>query len=516
MRIRPGVTAEPSTRNSMSESSSRLVDRILPPFVALAGALAWALCFHGDTGPVVLSWLALAPIVWLLPQRRGFLLGSLHGVIYWLAAVPWVAHAIGVFGGLPRSLALVLLLGLAIYLALYQVVWVFVGRRLLLAGRDHTALFTLPALWVALEWLRGPVLTGFPWNLAAYAWVDFPGALALSSWGGAWLVSFLVVFVNMGVGLAVLRRRPVLALVPALLALLVLAVAGRWAVPEHEAQGSISVRLIQPNTGILDWQDSEAILDAYRELLELSWKACDRPGVLILGPESAAFPFVFERDRRLVSDLDALASKGCSVLLNSIHRTETEVFNSAFLVSDREETGRYDKQHLVPWGEYVPLADFLPFVGTLAREAGNFTAAEELRLLTLGEQKLGVSICFEIVFPDEVVERVREGASILVTLTNDAWYGDSSAPRQHYRAARFRAAETRRTVLRAALTGISAIIAPDGSPMELLPLGEHGILQARVGGKTEVSPFVRRPWLVPSVCSLISLFAILFAFRRRL
>ena len=128
--------------------------------------------------------------------------------------------------------------------------------------------------------------------------------------------------------------------------------------------------------------------------------------------------------------------------------------------------------------------------------------------LPWGEERLGPAVCFEVVFPGEVAEQVRAGATILVTVTNDAWYGDTSAPLQHFRAVRFRAAETRRPFVRAALTGISAVVGPDGSVQQQLGVGEEGFLSARVRGRTGVSPYARRPWLVPAGASIIALFAI--------
>jgi len=150
----------------------------------------------------------------------------------------------------------------------------------------------------------------------------------------------------------------------------------------------------------------------------------------------------------------------------------------------------------------------------LARNAGDFVAGSSPALLQWGDQMIGAAICFEIVFPAAVAEQVRQGATLLVTLTNDAWYGDTWAPWQHYRAARFRAAENRRTLLRAAITGVSAIIAPDGSEQRRLGVGEEGVLGASVTGRSGLTPFSRAPWLVPLLCCLGGGFAI-FVGRRR-
>ncbi len=153
------------------------------------------------------------------------------------------------------------------------------------------------------------------------------------------------------------------------------------------------------------------------------------------------------------------------------------VYNSAFTVGPGGRATRYDKRHLVPFGEYVPLAGVFSFVDKLARNAGDFATADRLVLLPWGRERIGMAICYEIVFPAEVAATVADGATLLATITNDAWYGDTAAPWQHYAAARFRAAENRRPLVRAAITGVSAVVAPDGRerarPGPLHPRGDR-------------------------------------------
>jgi apolipoprotein N-acyltransferase len=193
--------------------------------------------------------------------------------------------------------------------------------------------------------------------------------------------------------------------------------------------------------------------------------------------------------------------------------TEQPVFNSALVVQDGEVLGRYDKRHLVPWGEYVPLGDLLPFVGYLARSAGAFSAGDEPTLLPFSGERIGTAICFEVIFPAAVAEQVRAGASLLVTITNDAWYGDTFAPWQHLRAAQFRAAESARPMLRAAITGISAWIDAQGGLRQTLGIGEEGILRVEVRGRSGLTLYSRLPWLVPFGC--VGLLGVLWLRARR-
>ena len=231
----------------------------------------------------------------------------------------------------------------------------------------------------------------------------------------------------------------------------------------------------------------------------------------MIWPESAAFPFSIQRDPRLNVDTRLVTRPGCHLLLSSPRWEDDRVYNSAFLIDEVGRRDSYDKRHLVPYGEYAPLAEVMPFIGTLARNAGDFSASKELSLLPWQGERLGLSICYEVIFADEVAAVAREGATVLVSMTNDAWYGDSWAPWQHLRAARFRAAENRKPMVRAALTGVSAVIGPDGSLEQWLGVGDEGVLVAEVHPSTSTTPFARRPWLARGVCLLLGAFAI---FRR--
>src|SRR4029079_6934358 len=153
---------------------------------------------------------------------------------------------------------------------------------------------------------------------------------------------------------------------------------------------------------------------------------------------------------------------GCTVLLNSVRSENGRDYNSAVLAAPDQPARFADKRHLVPFGEYVPLRSLLPFADKLARNVGDFSPSAELVLLPWGAERLGVAICFAVIFPGEVAATTRAGATLLATVTNDAWYGPTSAPWQHFRAARFRAAENRRPLLRAATTGVSGLIGADG------------------------------------------------------
>lgn len=487
--------------------------------LAVVSGVAWGLCF-GRQGLVVAPWVALAPLVLLLGHPRAGRLAFLHGLASWVVAIVWIAPTLHTYGGLAWPLAACGLLLLSAYLALYHWAFARLGRGVWVAG-GWLPLVALPALWVALEWLRTHLLSGFPWNLAAYSWVAVAGALPLAAWIGAYGVSFLVLFTAAGVAMAVRHRRWEPAALALLVPLALLALGERFGAgsPPADAAGGregAPVRLVQPDIpNLVAWDPAAAEAD-YRKLLRLSDQACDRPGALLIWPESAAWPYSYESDPRLAADAGALAARGCPLLLNSIHQQGDRTFNSVYLVTgEGGPPQRYDKRHLVPFGEYVPLGSVLPFIGHLARNAGSFSAAGRVQLLDWGGERLGVAICFEVTLPGEVAELTRHGATLLATVTNDAWYGDTSAPWQHLRAARFRAAENRRPMLRAAITGVSAVIGADGRVEGELGVGEEGVIRARVTGRGGLSPFVRAPWLVPLACSLLAASAIFWRRRSR-
>jgi apolipoprotein N-acyltransferase len=466
-----------------------------PRLAALAAGALWGACF-AKLQPPLLPFVALAPLFLFLERDDAGWQGFAHGFGAWAVGLWWIAPTLAVYGDLPWYLALAGLALLAAILALYSAAFALAARRFWRRG-GWTAWAAPPAIWVLLEWLRERLLTGFPWNQAAYAWTDFPGALALAAWIGAAGVSWVGLLPPLGVALSVRRRSMAPAAVAVLLALLAFALGDRFAAPRPARIAQPRpVRIVQPNTPDRPLYDAAESAKDYLRLLRMSSEAC-APGALLVWPESAAWPAAWEEDPNLRADVAKLLDRGCALLLNSPRAAGERVFNSVYLLSEGSEPAVADKRHLVPFGEYVPLGRALPWLGKLARNAGDFSAAESIRLLPWRGESLAPAVCYEVVFASEVAAAVRAGATAIVTVTNDGWYGDTAAPWQHFRAARFRAAESHRWLLRAAITGVSGVIGPDGAVVGQIGVGESGVLYATFEGRHDRTLFVRAPWLVP-------------------
>jgi len=509
---------------SRSERLGQVVGKVPSGLWALLGGATWALCF-GERGLLLAPWLALAPIFFLLGRPRAVALAWLHGTAFWLGSLYWIVPTLMTFGRLPATLATLGLLLLAAFLSLlFWVPFGFFGRRLWRA-RGWPLYLGLPALWTALEWLREYIFSGFPWNLAAYAAVDVPGARPLTAIVGAYGLSFLLLVVNTAVALSLRDRRWKPALIAGAVGaaglLVGLAISpGPGLDSEARLGASVAgsyVRVLQPNIyNLVEWDRAQAEAN-YRSAMSQADAACEA-GVLVILPESATWPYVYGREPRLTADLDRLAERGCRLMVNSISAVPTSIdpeaegrgetyYNSALLIGADGIEGRYDKRHLVPFGEYVPFGGLFAWLDKLARMAGDFAPGSEPGLLAWNGEEIGTAICYEVVYAGNVALQVQAGASLLVTTTNDAWYGDSTAPWQHLRAAQFRAAEHSRTMLRSAISGVSAVIAPDGSLVSHLGVGERGVLEARVAGRRRLNLYTRAPWLVPLVAALLALAA---------
>jgi apolipoprotein N-acyltransferase len=374
-------------------------------------------------------------------------------------------------------------------------------------------------------------VTGFPWNLLGTAQVDNISLSRITTWTGVYGISFEIMLVNVAVASAFLvprkKRNPLLI---ASLAAAAVLQAGRL-VDAPALPGDHAALLVQENIPVDATWTRDAFERTLRELVDLSVKTATSTATaasdskrgkidLIVWPESPA-PF-FANDPLFRNPVSSMARETHTwVVTGAIGSTPvmqggksaSQVFNSAALVSPSGDwTARYDKVHLVPFGEYLPFPSLFAFAGGLTKEVGQFQTGASRAPLDAGSTRLGVFICYESVFPGEVREFADQGAQVLVNLSNDGWYGDSGAYAQHLNQTRMRAIESDRWLLSATNTGVTASIDPYGRTVARLPRKERGALVAPYATTSVTTFYTRRGDWFAWLCAIISAVAIVMPF----
>lgn len=426
------------------------------------------------------AWVALVPLmvsIHAMDTRQAFHAGLVAGIVHFLSLLYWIVPTIRVYGGVPLVLALPVLALLAFYLALY--VALFCGGLKLFHPCSPWMPFGAGAVWVAAEYLRASLFTGFPWGVLGYSLYTHPTLIQVADLAGVYGVSFVVVAVNACFVLVwrsfrkgIRIPRLALSILPVILLVLLVVCYGRVRQDQVRqamiAADKTRVSVVQGNISqAVKWDQAykESTVDTY---CRLSQEAVAEVPDLIVWPETA-LPFYYGWDKELSDRVDRCIRDARTWFLVGSPALGEEssgytYFNRAYMI-DRFSvvTGWYDKVHLVPFGEYVPLGRYLPFLGKITAQAGDFSSgSRKAGPLVFGNGSAGVLTCFEVIFPSLARNMVTRGARILVTITNDAWFGYTSAPEQHFSMAVFRAVENRRAVARAANTGISGFIDPLG------------------------------------------------------
>ena len=392
-------------------------------------------------------------------------------MVYFVGTIYWTSTVVATFGQLATPIAVFAMLLLAAYLALYPAVAALV-TGVLIRRIGAAALFLAPAAWVATEFLRGYLFGGFPWVPLGNSQVTVLAVAQLASVLGVYGLTALVALVNAAIAYSMLTNGRERVKTLAVVGLLLVAVAGwgAWRIGDGSLvrQGTaIRVGLVQGNIEqTLKWRADQArrIFTTY---IAMTRDVVRRGAQYVIWPESST-PFTFEGDPVGNREMRALAREvGVPILFGSDQDAGADKhYNAAFqLAPDGMTSAVYRKIHLVPFGEFVPLADWLtifpPLVQTLAGFAP-FSAGESVVMLPVGQHKASTAICYEVVYPSLVREAVLGGSELLTTITNDAWYGHSSAPFQHFAMASMRAIEHGRYLARAANTGISGVVDPYG------------------------------------------------------
>ncbi|MYC82619.1 MAG: apolipoprotein N-acyltransferase [Acidobacteria bacterium] len=449
------------------------------------------------------SWVALVPLLIALFReaswKRALSLGWIFGLIFLSGCCYWILDVLQGYGDMHWTGALLLFALLIAYLSLFPGLFACAFSRLSLSFPGGCFLLA-PCLWVATEYLRGHLLTGFPWCLTGYALVDHTSLTRIATFTGVYGLSFLVVLINALVAGLFFRSKPAVVSLPVALAFLGGLIWTGTKPLEANRSGKADARLVQTHIPLdhpWDPQSQSRLLD---ELIELSLSPSSRDSAttpeaappiaaphrtrLLIWPETPA-PFYFHEDPSFRRNMNRLAESSGSTLLfgfvdwpmedSGLH---TGPYNSVGTLSPAGGLiAQYDKMHLVPFGEYVPWSWLFFFVEKISTGVGDYRPGSRVVVSRLESgERVGVFICYEAVVPDLVRRFVAEGAEVLVNITNDAWFGSSAAPHQHLLMARMRAVENRRYLLRAANSGISAVIDPLGRVLSSTGLHRRTVL----------------------------------------
>jgi apolipoprotein N-acyltransferase len=494
---------------------------------ALSGLLLWA-CFPKIQIPG-LVWVACLPgLAALATERRlkrAFLLGYLCGAIFLAGSCYWFVSVMEIYGRLAPVLAWGVL---ALFVIIMSTFFGGFGFLMGCAARRSAgwALALSPVLWVAMELARTYLITGFPWNLLGYA-VGAAGVRQIASVTGVYGLAFLAVGTSALLACVLLtpRRARTWAMLAGWLALLWFA---QWRLaPPPESAGPETAFLVQPNVPLDDpaletwtpWRDPAQL----QQLVNLSRAAVDDFSKTSTGPHPASAtplliwaenpaPFYFTRDPIFRNSVENLARQAHAfVIVNTVIPVDASdrlITNSAITLDpEGREVSRYDKIHLVPFGEYVPAWALPGLVDKITSEVGNFVPGTSYPVAQAAAGGIGVFICYEAIIPQLARQLAAAGAGVLVNISNDGWYGDSAAAYQHLEMARLRAIENHRYLLRATNNGVTTVIDPYGRVREKLPRYRQMVLPVHFNFETQRTFYTAHgdvfAWLCVAIAALM-------------
>jgi apolipoprotein N-acyltransferase len=496
--------------------------------LSIASGLLIALSFPSP-GLSFLAWVALIPMLVALEEsdsRTAFRIGITCGTTAYAFILYWLNIVFTHYGHLPWAVSIPVYLLLVLWLAMFYGLSTCIARMGEMAGIK--AAFTLPVAWIAFDCIRSFLFSGFAWAMLGHSQFRTLPLIQIADLAGVYGITLLIVLANIVLYRAVRAvsgsgiHYPVKSAVMILILLTATLFYGfnRLNIPEAGNSKPLRVALIQGNIQQdVKWSPEfrEQTVTTYERLT----REASKGGVdLVVWPESAV-PFFFqdepeqaERIRSLARELNANIMFGSPA--HELRNGATTYLNSAFMLSPNgETTGRADKMHLVPFGEYVPLGKMLTFINKIVVGIGDFAPGEKAVTLDAAGIKLGTQVCYEVIFPELTREYVRAGARILVAITNDAWFGRSSAPYQHLSIAAFRAVETRSPLIRAANTGITAIIDQNGHIRSMTGLFVEGFRTGEVKPGSGESLYLIIGDAPALLCLLLTCGVVVIVWRKR-
>jgi len=479
-------------------------------------------------GHALVAWIALVPLLVALHGATGWRaarLGYVTGAVSAIGLLYWTAFVVFQYGGgIPRVVAVLITLALCFAFAVFPLLFGWATGRLA-AAFGTRGLLGAPFLWVATELLRVHTFFQFPWCLLGYSQQPLAPVIQIASVTAVFGVSFVLVATSALLAMAILdareRRLWLIGLVTLQGAVWGV---GAWMLARPlDETGRITVGLVQGGIRQEDkWQPENAWSNVSRHL-ELTRDAARRGARLVVWPESAV-PFLYDEEPELSALLQELVRRDALYVYFGNDDREppphARIFVGAKLLApDGEIAARYRKMHLVPFGEYVPLKPLFTFGGRVAakvvQEVADFTPGTEAVNVSVEGHRVGGYICYEAIFPALVRRFPADGAELLVNITNDAWYGTTSAPYQHLAMAAFRAVENGRYMVRAANTGITAVVDPRGRILEQTKLFDRAVLVREVPFVAETTFYTRHGDVFAYACSAIALAALGATLTRR-
>ena len=485
-----------------------------------------------------LAWIALVPLLYAikdLSAGTSFRVGFITGLVHFLTLLYWLVPVMRTYGYLPMYLSVSVLVLLAAFLALFIALF---STALSAVGRKPAGCLTLiPLIWVALEYIRSFIFSGFPWELLGYSQYNRLQLIQISDILGVYGLSALIAFVNGAIFITLLhivkrrwqhtnitKRLAAGSIIALILAVALTGSYGHWRLKAIDRLITIApktrISVIQGNIDQAVKWDPAFQIETIKKYNQLSSSVSKLQPDLIVWPESAT-PFYFLYDvapSEMV--IEGIRQTGTDYLIGSPSFVRTDgvvqYYNSAYLIIPEEKTlGKYDKTHLVPFGEYVPFKKWLPFLGKIVAQVGDFRAGKVGKTLPWRKEQLGVQICYEIIFPGLSRAMAKNNASILVNITNDAWFGKTSGPYQHFSMTVFRAVENRRSLARSANTGISGFIDPAGRILASTDLLQDVVATQMVPMLKERSIYTQIGDLFAQACLALVLLIMLIGIVRR-
>lgn len=419
-----------------------------------------------------LAWVALVPLLVAIARRpsplRAFVLGWATGTVFFYITCYWLTYSMIHYGGVPTVVAYVLLLPAAIVVGIFPALAMTLVALAIKRWGDWAVLLA-PVFWTAFELLRLG-FTGQLWNALGYSQAFNHLLIQPASWGGVYAVSFLIVIINAAIALVIMKRTPasiVATVVVVALVSLVIVVSKVRPVVRNTSATPLCVVAVQPNVPMSLVKSVEELKQLLERHVSLSKQGLERCRAderrFVIWPESP-MNFTYQNDRTFQEFVTRFSLENNTyVLFNSLEPAPDDgSYNSALLINGNAPITQYDKIRLMPFGEYVPLPQWLPGASLITGLVGEFTPGNKYTLMGVGDYRAGVFICIEAAYPEIARGLTNEGAEVLINISNDGYLGPTAVMRQHLANATVRAVENGRPLLRVTNTGITADITADG------------------------------------------------------